>query len=299
MYTFLRKMVVSDFFALFFLFISCTVSAHHKIIIQISPPRCLSTASLRMWQARGDFIVMNEPFISAFVQQEESDRQLTSGWWHEDAPQTFQEAHNAVLAQAEHGPVFVKELGFSFVEYLHTNTDLIDDPNVYFVFLLRHPHAAISSYYQGHEKIIEKFSYLAGFQSCYDIWRMVQERGANKPHVVCSEDLYSKPYETAQALCNAVGIPFVEHMLHWDNLGDSFNGIEAWHELKNRELLYKWHQPAITGTCFHEPTRYDVDAEGIPTFAEVTSSADRDACVKAYYENMIWYEKLLQEAAIR
>lgn len=283
------------YFSLAFLCAWLTASEAHKIVIQISPPRCLSTASLRMWQARGDFTVMNEPFISAFAMQDVSDTVLTESWYYDNVPRTFQDAYQAVMAQAASGPLFFKEISFSLDAYLRDHHELLRNPDVYFIFLMRHPHGAISSLYRGHGRIIDKFSYLAGYQACYKIWQLVDQFGANKPHIVCAEDLYTHPHETAQALCRAVDIPFMEQMLHWDNLGDAFIGKHEWHELKEQELLYAWHKPAITSTCFHEPTKYAVDAEGNPTFAEVRNDTDRAACFSAYDENMIYYQLLLQQ----
>lgn len=277
--------------------ISFIAAATHKIVIQVSPPRCLSTASLRMWQARGDFIVMNEPFMAAFCIQEASGK--ASGWndadfYREGIPQTFEDAYQFVMSHTEQGPVFVKELSIFLAEYLRNHHELITNPNVHFIFLLRNPHDAISSFYRANKGIIENFSYLVGYQACYEIWRIVDEIGANKPHIFSAEDLCNNSYTTAQAVCNAVDIPFVDHMLHWDNLGEAFAGNE-WHELKTYAFTHKWHQPAITSTCFHKPTTYAVDSLGNPTFAEASSEADRIACFSAYQENMVYYRLLMKQ----
>jgi hypothetical protein len=270
-----------------------TISAQYKIIIQISPPRSLSTVAMRMWQARGDFVVMNEPFICAYAMNYESERQLTQGWWHEDAPTTYEAVYQKIMECASTSHVFIKELSFSFIDYLCTHDELLHNPDVYFVFLLRHPHPMMSSYYQGHGRIIDKFSYLVGYQPCYEIWHMVDQLAVNKPYMLRAEDLSMHPHETAQALCKAVDIPFMEHMLQWENLGDAFVGREEWHELKEPQLIYAWHKPAIQSTCFHEPTQYAVDAAGNPTFEEVSNDADRAICFAAYDENMHYYRLLM------
>lgn len=275
--------------------ISSLSAATHKIVIQVSPPRCLSTAALRMWQARGDFAIMNEPLLSAFAMREEGLRHMTNGWWDEDAPQTFQEAYQRITDLAEQGPVFVKEISFGLVEFLRSQPEVLANPNIHFVFLLRHPHGVVSSQYKAHQKIYERFSYSCGFQACYEILRTVQELGVNKPYIMKSEDLYNQPQETAQALCKAIDIPFAEHMLHWDNLGSSFIGRKEWHELKHPAFIYKWHEPAIMSTGFHQPTLYDVDEMGNPTFAEVINEEDRKACFEAYDENMIYYKLMTLE----
>ena len=277
---------------------SSALFANHKIIIQISPPRCLSTAALRMWQARGDFEVMNEAFISAFVSHSSPDQSLTSNWWREGVPHTFEETIEKVFHLAETRPVFIKEESFSLVEYLRTNRLLITNPNVHFIFLVRNPHHAISSLYKKHGKTIHDFSYMVGFQPCYEIFQMVQEHGINQPVILQAEDLYTRPYETAQSLCAALDIPFIEQMLEWQDLGDSFTGTTEWHELKNPELTHYWHGDAITSTGFHTPATYDVDNQGNPTFSEVLDENDRAECIEAYHANKLYYDLLLAQQTV-
>lgn len=269
----------------------------HEIYIQVSPPRCMSTATTRMWASYGGFTVLNEPYISAFVFHNETDRVLTSHWWRADAPQTFEEVTQKILQMAENGPVFVKEESFALVDYLRADLSIIFNPHVHFIFLIRNPHHAICSYYKGHKKIIDDFSYLAGFQPSYEIFQMVQQYGNNNPIILCAEDLYNQPYETAQDLCKALDIPFFEHMLQWQDLGDSFTGINEWGELKKPELTHYWHGAAIHSTEFHKPTSYEVDAHGNPTFSEVTDDGDRLVCLQAYHENKVFYDLLIEAKA--
>jgi hypothetical protein len=277
------------------LIIFSTLSATHKIIIQVSPPRCLSTACLRMWQAHGDFEVLNEPFISAFIGQSPADKQLTANWWRDGAPQSYDEAWQRIVDLAEHKPVFVKELGFILAPYLINNPEIIQNPQVHFVFLIRNPHSVIISDYQGHGKIIENFIYLAGFKPCYDIFKMVKHDGAHNPVIICAEDLYAHPNKTAEQLCKNLEIPFTQSMLQWKNLGTSFEGVKEWHELKNPELTHHWHGAAIQSTGFHEPHTYEVDENGKPTFSEVTDENDRKVCFEAYNFNKEYYELFLRE----
>ena len=277
---------------------STIIFSTHKIVIQVSPPRCLSTAALRMWQARCDFMVLNEPFTSAFVFTTQNTHTLPSNWCHENAPHTFEEVLQKILLMAESGPVFVKEESYALVDYLKSNPSLMQNANVHFIFLVRNPHDALSSYYKNHKKIFDNFSYLAGFEQCYKIFKMVQVYGAHKPIIICAEDLYSKPYETAQCMCTTLNIPFLERMLQWEDLGDSFTGITEWGEVKNPELTHYWHGAAINSTTFHKPNSYEVDAQGNPTFSEVKNDADRQACFDAYYYNKAYYDLLLAEKAI-
>lgn len=286
---------ILSFYIILLVSASMMIGVEHKIVIQVSPPRCLSTASLRAWQARGDFQVMNEPFISAFILQDENSKNITEQWWRADAPLTFDVVHQKILQMAQAGPVFVKEESFVVKTYLESNPSLLYDPNVYFVFLIRNPHHSVSSFYKGHGRVTENFSYYAGFQPCYEVFEMVQQLGMNRPILLHAEDLYTQPYEITQQLCAALDIPFLENMLEWDNLGSSFTGIQEWHELKNPELTHRWHGAAIRSTRFHRPNEYEVDEQGEPTFAEIAHEADRAACMEAYYANKKYYDLLCDQ----
>lgn len=275
--------------------IGSTVSASHKIIIQVSPPRCLSTASLRMWQSRGDFTVMNEPFIAAWVSQNVSDKVLTSSWWRSDAPLSYLEVEQKIVDLAKNGPVFVKEESFVIFDFLKQNPEFLYNPDVHFIFLIRNPHHAIISFYKGNQKIIERFSYLVGYQPCYETLNMVLQASTNTPIILCAEDLYNYPYVTAQELCKKLEISFTENMLQWQDLGASFTGVNEWHELKNPDLTHHWHGAAINSSGFHQPTLYDVDKDNNPTFSEIANEEDRQACISAYYTNKLYYDLLLKE----
>lgn len=273
------------------------ICVEHKIIIQLSPPRCLSTASLRAWQARGDFQVMNEPFISAFILQDKVSKDVTGQWWRADAPLTFDAVHQKIMQMAQVGPVFVKEESFVIKAYLENNPSLLYDPNVHFIFLVRNPHHSIISFYKGHGGVVDNFSYYAGFQSCYEVFEMVQQLGINMPILLSAEDLYTDPYETTELLCAALGIPFLEHMLAWNNLGSSFTGVAEWHELKNPEMTHRWHGAAIRSTGFHRPYEYEEDEKGNPTFSEIENEADRAVCIQAYHNNKKYYDLLWDQKA--
>lgn len=272
----------------------------HKIVIQLSPPRCLSTASLRMWQARGDFRVFNEPFVCAFLHHYAPETHLESfaAWWREGAPKEYEDVIQNIFELAKDGPVFIKDISFSLAEYLKNNPRLLSHPDVYFIFLIRNPHHAISSYYQKLQKIIDDFCYLSGFKPTYELYQLVKQRGANKPIILHAEDLYIYPEQTAQALCNALAIPFTQKMLQWNNLGTSFTGVENWSEIKTLEVTQHWHDAAINSSGFHKPATYATDENGNPTFAEVNDEADRAECIKAYKINKKYYDLLLNNERI-
>lgn len=266
----------------------------HKTVFLISPPRSLSVAFLRMMEACRYFTILNEPFISAFAANIESERELTQGWWNENAPTEYCQAEACVIKHMQKGPVFIKEIAFAIDEYMQQDNPFIGNTDVYFIFLVRNPHHMLCSYYKGLGAIVEKFEYLAAYEQCYRLYMLVKDKHPNAPLIILSEDLYNDPEKTAQKVCNAVDIPYTKQMLHWQSLDSSFTGKE-WHDLKNNGWIEKWHSDAMHSTGIGKPRSYEVDANGQPTFSEVTNDADRAVVWQTYKTNKIYYDLLVNE----
>ncbi len=267
--------------------------AGNKIVFLISPPRSLSVAFLRMMESRGDFIIMNEPFISAYTLLK-YDYGVVRPWLREDAPRTYEQAKRRVLDTAQKGPVFVKELGTLTTHFID-DPELIANPDIYFIFLIRNPHHTVISYYTGNQYITDNFIYHVGYQPCYQMFQAIKDSNPNAPLIILSEDLYNHPQETAEFLCNYLNIPFTQNMLHWQSLDKEFDGHKEWNELKHRGPTQYWHKNAIESNGFKQPTHYEVDRDGNPTFSEVKDEEHRKECQKAYVQNLYFYNLFLSE----
>lgn len=275
------------------LFLLIPFTTHcHKTVFLISPPRSLSVAFLRMMDACNYFIILNEPFISAFGMSIESERELTQGWWKENAPDTYEKAEEVVLAHMTQSPVFIKEIAFVIDEYLQKPNPFIGNPEVEFIFLVRNPHHMLCSYYKSLGTIVENFCYLASYEQLYRLYTLVNAHHPNKPLVILSEDLYTNPKHTAQRVCTHIGIPFKDSMLHWENLDSSFNG-QQWHDLKVDSWIEKWHGDAMHSTGISKPRTYETDANGNPTFSEIKNDADRVEVWDTYKRNKLFYDLLI------
>lgn len=266
------------------------INCENKIIYLISPPRSLSVAFLRMMEARGDFKIMHEPAMSPYVFL---DPNLTADWMKPDAFKTFAEVKQKISENAQVSNVFVKEISFSAQKYLHEDSALVTNPNVYFVFLLRDPHHVVISYYKKKPYLQDSMSHQIGYQATYEIFKDIQAKAINAPLIILSEDLYSKPKETVEKFCKHVGISFLEKSLHWEDLGEEFSGHVAWGESKYKHITHHWHGDAIRSTGFGTPNKYAIDSNGKPTFQEIIVEEHKQACIKAYSENLMYYNKLL------
>jgi hypothetical protein len=179
-------------------------------------------------------------------------------------------------------------------EFFADQPQFIENPHVHFVFLIRNPHGMMISHYKKNNDITGNFIDWFSYKELMKIWQMVYEKSPHKPIIISAEKLCAKPEETVQELCNQLEIPYLEHALHWENLGDNFTGKELWNEIKPKELTHYWHGEAIKSTGFGALTQYEVDEQGIPTFSEIINLEDRQVLMKLYNENLVYYYQILQ-----
>lgn len=289
---------------IFLLILTLTSSSHpHRIIYLISPPRSLSVAFLRMMDAREDFQIMHEPSQHAWVLSKGKDHEYATDWFLAEASQSFADVKSQILAKAQQGNVFIKEMSFAIKNFLITDPEWIRNSNIHFVFLLRNPHHSSISFYNkvkhfyGTLSAKEKHDFIdiLGYQACYEIFQAVKANSPNKPTIIFSEDLYQYPEETVRTFCHHLDIPFSKECFKWDSLSDDFCGYKEWHKIKHKEHIHHWHGEAIKSSGFKKPTQYLVDEYGGPTFAEISNEKDHDDWIHIYEQNLIFYNLLLSE----
>jgi len=275
----------------FFSFLGTFVSANpHKVIYLVSPPRSLSVGFTRMIEARGDFKIFHEPSVSVY--HKAHNYTFSSEWFKEGAFQTFEEIKKAIFAGDSN--VFVKEISFHLAEFL--DEDLIKNPNVYFIFLLRDPHASVISLYLKIQPIagncanVDDWHLAVGYKSMVDIFQKIKAFGGRQPLILFSEELAAKPQEAIAKFCNYADIPLKEESLAWESLGNDFDAYTLWNENKRVDLIYHWHEDALQSTGFRPLKTYDKDNQGNPTFLEVKDPKDREECQKSYHYSLPYYQ---------
>src|SRR5437868_4849815 len=82
-------------FCIFSIFLAEKLMALNKIVYLVAPPRSLSTAFVRMMQARGDFSVFNEPSIYAYTSLYYAE--YFKDCYTPDAPKTFTQSHQLLF----------------------------------------------------------------------------------------------------------------------------------------------------------------------------------------------------------
>ena len=276
----------------------CLSFSSNKIVYLISPPRSLSTAFLRMIQARGDFDAMNEPSLDVFHHLRQGGP--NSQFFSKDSYKTFEELDQAIVKKAEQTNIFVKEISFSVEKFFLNNNDLLKRNNTHFIILVRNPHHALISFYNKCGGWIKRdtFTTETCYASLYAIFQHLKKHAVNKPAIVLSESLYSTPSVTLPNICNFLAIPYLATAGSWQALDTTFTGT-SWHHFANTpHRANKWHSDALQSTQFHTPTQYKIDDKGQPSFEEITNATHREICTTIYHKNLEYYNLLLAEGPI-
>lgn len=159
------------------------IPSTHKIVYFVSPPRSLSTAFLRMIQARGDFFIMHEPSMVSCNLLSHST--TVQSWCRPEALQSFCEVKKTILQHAQRQNVFVKKMALAVRAFQLDDFELMQNPNVQFVFLVRNPHHAALSLYKKSMKTFDimgpRFSEILGYKALYEVFMAAKKHATWKP----------------------------------------------------------------------------------------------------------------------
>ncbi len=174
-----------------------------------SGPRNISTALMRSFEARGDTAVCDEPLYAHYL--------LATGHPHPGAEEVI--AHNetdwrmvakALTAPIPHGkPIFYqKHMAHHLLP--HIELDWLDD--LVNCFLIRDPAETVPSL----ARFIEDPAVQdTGLPQQVRLFDHLRQRARRTPPVLDARDILTDPAGALGALCEAVGIDFIESMLKW------------------------------------------------------------------------------------
>lgn len=260
-----------------------------KIVYLISGPRALSTVFLRMIESREDFIIFNEPTIPVY--DKVHYKEITEGWFRQDAHATFSEVKNKIFEAQMKSDVFIKDMSFSCHDYILDDHAFMEDSRIYFLFLVRDPHHSSISFYQKVNDIVPGMSDLIGLKKLYELYEAVQKENPNGVKIIFSEQLYNQPEATMGSLCKHLNIPYSEKAFTWKKYDQKFKGHSEWNEQKVGDHIHHWHGRAIQSNMLEKPNEYEVEKNGNPTFSEIVNESHRTAMLEVYRENLIYYKK--------
>lgn len=280
---------------LFLAVLGCSASIfgkENKIIYLLSTPRSMSTMFVRMMDSRGDLIIYNEPTVLFYAR--ENIAIYTPEWEFEDNFKVFADAKESIYSSQKKGDVFIKDMGFTSHQDLLKDQELMSNPSVYYVMLIRDPHEIALSIYGKVGKVIPNQSDMVGFKKLYEEYEVLKRVSPNGVKVIFAKDLCAKPQEVMEAYCKHLSIPFSEKAFSWKAKDETFDPRKAWHEQKNDHVTDHWHKRALETTGVGKRKAYAKDKMGNPTFQEIEDENDRKAFMGFYEENLVYYKKFLE-----
>lgn len=248
-----------------------------KILALWATPRSTSTAFEWMMRQRGDFICHHEPFNELFYYGEDRRSQRDANVAAKPGF-SFPNAWASLQAQAERNAVFIKDFAYS-VDHM-ADDDFLGAFN--HSFLVRDPRKVIAglAHHWPDFKIEE-----LGFSTLRKMFDRVSDRLGEAPPVMSSEDLVTRPQETIEAYCKAVGIAFLPEALSWD-AGE--RSEVAWYG----EGTGPWHDTLRQSTGIKPPKTKYPPIEDSPRLMEIYEECLPD------YEAILAHRLSISPAAV-
>ena len=220
-----------------------------------SAPRSVSTAFERAIRMLAGVKVFHEPYSVAAYQGEE---RIFDRYRKVDslARQSYLEVkHRLEATYAEYRAVFIKDMAYAITPRLDSL------PSGYrHSFLIRNPERTIPSMHRiAASGRVPEWATCdpreAGFKQMWLLYQYLHDLTGEPPVVVESVDLLSRPHETMNAYCGAVGLPFEPSMLHWDR-AKSTKEWDEWGEV--------WYATLMRSTGFADPQCGAKDLDALP-----------------------------------
>lgn len=195
----------------------------HPIIALWSHPRSMSTATERLMRERGDLDCLHEPFMYDYYVHRQR-RVMPHFEAQDDHPTAYADIRDMLLARAEAGPVFFKDMSYYVMP--HILEDRAFGDRLRNCFLIRNPVASVASYYKlDPEVTLEEIGLAAQ-------WRHFEGLAArgDSPPVIRAEDVRADPEGVMAALWQRLGLPYRAEAFDWQRETPAdWAQVEGWH----------------------------------------------------------------------
>ncbi len=220
------------------------------LLVLWAAPRTVSTAFERMMIERGDHRVLDEPWSRAYYFGPE---RRSSRYPLAFPESTYTNVEAGVLATAESGPVFVKDMAY------HAAPGITDDAlrAMTHTFLIREPSAALRSLLRRWPDFTDDE---AGFEAQRALFDRVTSATGEEPAVIDSHAVRTDPDGVVERWCERIGIEHRPDSLSWEP------GMRPeW------QLWRDWYANVAASTGFSSP------GSGEPAESVGTDDSDRVA----------------------
>ena len=198
----------------------------HPIVALWCHPRSMSTVMERVMRERGDCTCFHEPFLHHYY-IDRAVRELPHYDIDPGTPTTYGDIRDMLLAAADEGAVFIKDMSYYIVP------TLLDDPEfagrVTHSFLIRNPVKSILSHYKlDPEVTLEEIGLEAQ-------WRHVAwliETTGETPVVLEAERVQRDAQGMISAYWRRVGLAPAADAFEWStkDVPDDWQQVAGWHE---------------------------------------------------------------------
>lgn len=183
----------------------------------IAGPRNISTALMYSFAQRNDTIVMDEPFYAFYLH--------TTGIHHPGKDEIL-DSQSTDARHVAHSILENGTMPVVFVKNMAHHLELIDQSfldKVTNVFLIRNPAQILASYVQ----VIEDISLRdIGIEYQFNLFHRLRAQGKD-PIVLDSGHVLENPSSVLHQVCERIGIPFYDEMVHWPAGSKPYDGVWA------------------------------------------------------------------------
>jgi len=204
-----------------------------------SGPRNISTAMMRSWENRDDTAVIDEPLYAHYL--------VATGVNHPGREEVIASQPNDWRKVVERltGPV---PEGKAVWYQKHMTQHLLPEMSLEWLdkltncFLIRRPELVLASFTKTRP---DAALWELGFEQQSRIFEHVAQRLGAPPLVLDAEDVLRDPKAMLGAVCDRLGIPFSERMLHWPSGRRVSDGVWAphWYAAVERSTGFEPYQP--------------------------------------------------------
>ncbi|HEY3644661.1 MAG TPA: HAD family hydrolase [Gammaproteobacteria bacterium] len=204
-----------------------------------SGPRNISTTMMRSWENREDAVVVDEPLYAHYL--------IATGVDHPGREEVIASQPNdwrrvakqLTGALPEGKPIWYQK---HMTQHVLADMDLDWLDGLSNCFLIRRPELVVASFTKVRP---DAALWELGFVQQTRIFEHVSQKLGIAPPVLDAEDVLRGPKAMLAGLCERLGVPFSERMLHWPAGPRSSDGVWAphWYAAVERSTGFEPYEP--------------------------------------------------------
>lgn len=174
---------------------------------------------------RKDFTIFHEPFSVLYYVHEAKGSAKFEAEANEYAS-SYEEIKQQILAAAEKGPVFFKDMAYHPFKHIMNDDALIK--RLTNTFIIRNPEDTINSHYAMNPDMTQEE---VGYERQLQLFKKIEQIQGDAALIVDSDDLTEDPDKVIEAYCKEIGISHKAEALEWEpGQPEAWKSWESWHK---------------------------------------------------------------------